>query len=85
MKKINFLKEFKLSLLPLKLRKNCVKIALFLRICFECLNIEEFSGPGVCALCRVCSNVILYRKPCDLKIRVGRGEGLIGQRIYSAI
>jgi len=23
--------------------------------------------------CAECSNVILYRKPCDLKIRVGRG------------
>ena len=26
--------------------------------------------------CAECSNVIFYRKPCDLKIRVGRGGGI---------
>ena len=29
----------------------------------------------VCVHFAMCINVILYRKPCDLKIRVGRGEG----------
>ena len=39
--KINFLKEFKLSLLALKLRKNC---ALFTHV-LSVLNTEELSGP----------------------------------------